>query len=63
MTAFRQPSTEYSGSVPVNNMSGLLEDLDDPPLRYGFIVICSDCAAFGIPEKNCKLGLCNFMLL
>ena len=47
----------------MNNMSGLLEDLDDPLLRYGFIVICKDCAAFGICEKNCKLGIRNFMLL
>ena len=48
VTAFRLSSTEYSGSVPVNTISGLFDDNDDPPIRYGFKVICSDSAACGI---------------
>ena len=35
----------------MNTISGLLDVIDDPPMRYGFIVICSDSAAFGICEK------------
>ena len=35
----------------MKTMSDLLEDLDKPPISYGFIVICSDSAAFG----NCVL--------
>ena len=50
-TAFKLSSTEYSGSVPVNTIIGLFDVIDDPPIRYGFIVICSDSAAFGICEK------------
>ena len=51
MTAFRSSSTEYSGSVPVNANSGLFDIIDDPPIRYGFIVICSDSAACGFTGK------------
>ena len=51
MTAFKLSSTEYSGSVPVNTINGLFDVIDDPPIRYGFIVIFSDFAAFGICEK------------
>ena len=32
------PLTECSESVPVNTMSGLLDLIDDPPIRYGFVV-------------------------
>ena len=28
--------------------NGLFEDFEDPPIRCGFIVNCSDSAAFGI---------------
>ena len=35
----------------MNTISGLFGVIDDPPIRYGFIVICSDSAAFGICEK------------
>ena len=51
MTALKYYSTEYSGAVPVNTISGLLEDIEDLPIRYGFIVICSESAAFGFREK------------
>ena len=57
VTAFRKSSTEYSGSVPENatifddnslfddnDDNGLFDDNDDSPIRYGFIVICSDSA-------------------
>ena len=47
VAAFKQTSTEYSGSVPVNTISGLFDDIEDPPIRYGIIVISSDSAAFG----------------
>ena len=32
----------------MNTISGLFDDIEDPPFRYGFIVICSESAAFGI---------------
>ena len=32
----------------MNTISGLLEDIEDLPIRYGFIVICRDSAAFVI---------------
>ena len=32
----------------MNTISDFLEDIEDPFIRYGFIVICSDSAAFGI---------------
>ena len=48
MTAFKSSSTEYSGSVPVNAINDLFEEIEDPPIRHGFFVICSDSAAFGI---------------
>ena len=48
VTAFKLSSTEYSGSVPVNNFIGLFENLEDLPIKYGLIVICSDSAAFGV---------------
>ena len=51
VTAFRYSSTEHSGSVPVNTISGLFDVIDDPPIRYGFILICSNSAACGICEK------------
>ena len=35
----------------MNTFNGLLEVIDDPPIRYRFIVICSDFATFGICEK------------
>ena len=41
-------STEYSGSEPLNTISGLFDDIADLPIRYGFIVISSFSAAFGI---------------
>ena len=47
----------------MNTISGLFDVNDDPPMRYGFIVICSDSAAFGIREKFVKLIFCYFMLL
>ena len=51
LNAFKKSSIEYSGSVPVNTINGLFDCFDDPPVRYGFIVICRDSAAFGICEK------------
>ena len=30
----------------MNIFSGLFEDIEDRPMRYGFIVISSDSAAF-----------------
>ena len=35
----------------MNTINGLLDVIDDPPIKYGFIVIWSDSAAFGICEK------------
>ena len=35
----------------MNTNSDLFDVIDDPPMRYGFIVICSDSAAIGICEK------------
>ena len=35
----------------MNTINGLFDVFDDPSMRYGFIVICSDSAAFGICEK------------
>ena len=35
----------------MNNINGLFDVVDDPPMRSGFIVFCSDSAAFGICEK------------
>ena len=35
----------------MNTISGLFVVIDDPPIRYGFIVICSDSAACGNCEK------------
>ena len=35
----------------MNTISGLFDVIDDPPIRYGFIVICSDSAACGNCEK------------
>ena len=32
----------------MNTINGLFEDNEDPPIRNGFIVICSDSAAFSI---------------
>ena len=29
-------------------ISGLFENIEEPPMRYGVIVICSDSAAFGV---------------
>ena len=34
----------------MNTINGLFDVIDDPPMRYGFIVIRSDSAAFGICE-------------
>ena len=47
MTAVKLSSLEYSGSVPLNIISGLTDDIDYLPIRYEFKVICSDSAAFG----------------
>ena len=41
-------STEYSISVPINTINGLFEDIEDPPIRYGLILICSESATFSI---------------
>ena len=35
VTAFRLSSTEYSVSVHVNTISGLFDDIDDPPITFG----------------------------
>ena len=35
----------------MNTISGLFDVIDDPPIRFGFIVFCSDSAAFGICEN------------
>ena len=35
----------------MNTINGLFDVIDDPPMRYRLIVICSDSAAFGICEK------------
>ena len=35
----------------MNTINDLFDVIDDPPMSYGFIVICSDSAAFGICEK------------
>ena len=32
----------------MNTISGLIDVIVDPPIRYGFIVICRDSAACGI---------------
>ena len=48
VTAIKKTSTEFSGSVPVNTISGLFEGIEDPLITFGFIVICNDSAAFGI---------------
>ena len=38
---------------------GLLEDIEGPPIRYGFNVTCIDSAAFA----NCeKLVICVFVI-
>ena len=47
VTAFKKSS----GFVTVNTISGLFDVIDDPPIRYGFMFICRDSAAFGICEK------------
>ena len=44
-------STKYSGSVAVNNINGSLDVKYDSPIRYGFIVIWSDFAMFGVCAK------------
>ena len=46
----------------MNAVSGLVDVIDDPPLRYGFIVLWSDSAMF-ILCKISKLSFCTFMLL
>ena len=51
VTVFKYFSTEYSGSVFEKTISGLLDVIDDQPIRYGFIVTCSDTAVFGICVK------------
>ena len=51
VNAFKTVLTEYSGSVPVNTIMGFFDNMDDPPVRYGFIVTRSDSAVFGISEK------------
>ena len=39
LTAIKLSSTEYSGSVPLETISGLLDVIVDPSIRLGFIVI------------------------
>ena len=51
VTAFRYSFTEYSGSVSVIIMSGLLGLIYDPPIRYGFIVVWSVSTVFGVCVK------------
>ena len=34
--------------MPVNTINGLLDDIDDLLIGYGFIVVCTDSAALGI---------------
>ena len=34
----------------MNTINDVLDVIDNPPIRYGFIVIWSDSAAFGICE-------------
>ena len=63
MTAYKKSSTEYSGSVPINTINGLFDVIDDPPIRYGFIVICSDSAAFGNLKKNFVIDLVLFRVV
>ena len=48
MTAFKLSSTEYSGSVPAKTKKILVEVIEDPPIKYGFTVNCSNSVAFGI---------------
>ena len=35
----------------MNTISGLFDVIDDPPIRYGFIVFFSDSAACGVCGK------------
>ena len=35
----------------MNTISVLFDVIDDSPIRYGFIVICSDSVACGVCEK------------
>ena len=63
VTAFKYSSTELSGSVQVNTINGLFDYIDDPPMRYGLIVVCSDSAAFGICENFVSWLFCDFVLL
>ena len=43
----------------MKTMSGSLDDKDSPSIRYGFIVIWSDCTVFG----NCvKLVNLSFVI-
>ena len=37
--------------MPVNTIDGLFDVFDDPHMRYDFIVIRNDSAAFGICKK------------
>ena len=32
----------------MNTISGFFDVIDDPPIKYGFVVICRDSAACGI---------------
>ena len=32
----------------MSTISGLFEDIEDPLIRYGFIVVCTESVAFGI---------------
>ena len=47
----------------MNTISGLFDVIDDPPMRCGYIVICSDSAAFGICKKFVSWFFRYLMLL
>ena len=44
----------------MNTMSGLFDVINDPPIRYGFIVVCRDSVAF---EKNLLVGFLLFLFV
>ena len=57
VTTFKKFSTEFSGSVSINLISGLFDVIVDPPMRYGLIVIWSVSAEkdFCVKFVNCFL--------
>ena len=46
--------------MPVNTISRLFDVIDDPLMRFRFIVICSDSAAFLSFVKNLSVGFLLF---